>query len=499
MRLKRSKDARPEIDSALKLNPNLSDAYLSKAAYYQAVGKRREAQQNLAKAKSLISSQQKLLDSLTDKIDKLYAEHKSDELLSADIEFLSTFPRDVYAVKGYADHLADSGKNQDALKYANLAVLLDPTYVGGYRVRSKVYRLLSKPDLALADATRAFIMEPRSAEALNARAQANLDIDRPFEAIRDFDLLLQLKPDYVDAYINRSAALSRVGRFEDAIKDGRKAYALAPSSPYGYQALGAALRKARQFPEAKRALEESLKYRSSATQDSLAMAEFNLGATLKELGDAAANEHLDEALKLAPNLPIVLLQRGTYDARQSAPDRGISVLTKPPKRRMPDAGIAQSTRRNSAAKPGSTNRIQLTRLSSPASHLSTPLVKNARASSNLFSKTVEPDDGKFQHVSAHDLLDCVLAASRQIESEPNKPDSYYIRGIAYFCLGRFEDASKDLTHFDQLVPDGKRTGSVLAQLARFRSENSSHPGLPTLTPATIRRLIGQAKAQLVSP
>lgn len=500
LRMKRSKEGLDEIDRALSLNANIPDAYLAKAAYYQDHGQRIESQKFLTKGKTLLAARQKLLDSLWEKIEKLQESKRTDEALAADVELLTEFPRDVFALKNYSENLSAVGKHQEALNYANVAVLLDPTFAGGYRVRSKIYALLKKTDLELADATRAFLMEPRSAEALNARAIANLDTDRPFEAIRDFDLLIQLNPDYVDAYINRSAALSRVGRFDDSIKDARKAYALAPSSPYGYQALGAALRRARRFPEAKKALDESFRYKSSASPDSLAMAEFNLGATLKELGDQTANNHLDEAIRLAPDLALILLKNGTYDARKTAPDRGVRVLTRQLRNKASTSKLTTVSTKRPLSTPrnaSSSETLPVSKPSSPVVPASTSLPRS-RKTNNLVAKTTATGDAKYQRLNVYDLLDCIVAATRQIEREPDKSKPYFIRGVAYFCLGKFEDAAKDLERYDEIAPDGGGTGATLAQLAKYRSENASHPHLPPLKPSDLRDLIRRTEAQLVS-
>jgi len=498
LRMKRSKEGLNEIDRALSSDTNIPDAYLAKAAYCQDHGQRIDSQQFLTRGKTLLAARQKLLDSLWEKIEKLQESKKIDEALAADVELLTAFPRDVFALKSYAENLSAVGKHQEALNYANVAVLLDPTFAGGYRVRSKIYALLKKPDLELADATRAFLIEPRSAEALNARAIANLDIDRPFEAIRDFDLLIQLNPDYVDAYINRSAALSRVGRFDDSIKDARKAYALAPSSPYGYQALGAALRRARRFPESKKALDESFRYKSSASPDSLAMAELNLGATLKELGDQTANNHLDEAIRLAPDLALILLKNGTYDARKTAPDRGVRVLTRQLRTRSPSPKltIVSATRSLSPLSDvDSRKTLRVTKLSSQAAPAFKSLPPPRKTN---IAKTVATADGKYQRLCAQDLLDSIMVATRQIEKDPDKSEPYFIRGIAYFCLGKFEDAAKDLERYEEIAPDRGGTGSALAQLSKYRSENASKHQLPPLKPSELRDLIRRTEARLVS-
>lgn len=455
---RRTKDASIEIDRALALNPNVPEALFAKASLLERLGKRKESRVYLSRAKKLSLERQRLLDQLSDKVAKVESQENVEEVLSADTELLSAFPRDVYAIKNYAEHLLSAGRSNQALRYSNLAIMLDPTFAGGYRARSKVYAQLDKPELELADATRAFVMEPRSGDALYARAIANLDMDRPVAAIRDFDLLLKNHPDFTDAYIGRSAAFGRTGQNEESIKDARKAYSLAPNSPYGYQMLGAALRKAQQLPEAKRALEESLRYSSKATPESLAMTRFNLGATLTALNDPGANEHIDAALKLAPNLPVVLLRRGTYDAREAPVDQGITVLTKTPRRK------SIKTAASAASKSITTLNLR----------------KEKRSEIVL---------------SESDLRDCVLVCSRLIQLEPKNANAYYIRGTANFCLGRYKPAEDDFNLHAQL--SGKPDREVMEETKSFLLQNESCPRLKP-SPSALRVHIRKAEARMVS-
>ena len=122
---------------------------------------------------------------------------------------------------------------------------------------------------------------------------------------------MKRNPDFADAYINRSTAYLRVGEIDKAVTDAKHSVALIPNSPYGYQCLGAALKRAGQFKEAREALDTSLRYKRSASPDSLAMAHFNLGAVLHALKDPKSTEQFDEAIKLAPTLPYILLQRSS--------------------------------------------------------------------------------------------------------------------------------------------------------------------------------------------
>ncbi len=448
VKLKKPKDAIPVLNQAIKLNSNLREAYFMRADAYQQIGKRKEAQSDVRRSQQLMTAQQNNIDSLTERIDKLVQENKIVDAIKLDKELLLVAPRDGLAVSGYADHLASSGKYKDALNLVSTAIALDPSNAYPFRIRSVINSHLQKQDQELRDANKAFNLEPRSAEALNARAIANLDSDRPVQAIRDFDLLLKRKPEYTDAYINRSAAYLRTGDFENATKDAKQAVSLAPASPYGYQCLGAALRRAGKLSEARDALVTSLRYSKSATKDSLAMAEFNLGAVLLALNDSKASEHFNNAIGAAPNLAEVLFQRGAYNSSLGKIDDAIKILTRKPTRATNTSKI--------------TKLVKITAPTPRAKHLK-GWTEPTPPSPQIITRSIR--------VSSFDLKDCELIASFMIDSKPSKPDIYYTRGLARFCLKQYVPAADDLKKFASLTKSDipYQRGLVLAFLSLERA------------------------------
>ncbi|GEM_PF-1637527 len=493
IKTKKTKDGIAVLTRAIKLNPNIREAYFMRAAGYQQIGKPKEAQADLKRAQRLLNDQQKNIDSLTERIEKLVQENKITEAIALDRQLIQAAPRDGLAITGYADHLTTDGKHHDALKYVSTAIALDPSNGYPYRIRSVINSRLQKQDLELRDANKAFNIEPRSMEALNSRAIANLDADRPVQAIRDFDLLVNRRPDFADAYINRSAAYLRIGETEKAVKDAKRAVALTPASPYGYQILGAALRRAGKLNEAREALEVSLRYKKVASADSVAMAQFNLGAVRLALKDPKANESLDAAIQLAPTLPEILFQRGAYNAYLGKIDDAIKILTKKQTRNADTSKVSKLVRRNQPAPkpkrltdraapklPGSsqksigvssvTKTIKPGEMRPPVQKTHVPKPASAAASrAPKIIATPPPITRKFR-ISEPDLQDCVLIANRVIQLNPSKFETYNLRGLAHLCLEQYDQALSDFKKLSTLAKPGtpKQRAMVLCYLTLER-------------------------------
>ncbi len=487
---RKSKEAIATFTRALKLNPNIREAYFFRSRAYRQTGQLKEAKSDWIRAQSLWSEQQKQIDSLTEQIDKLARENKIVEALELDRQLLRIAPRDGLAVTGYADHLTADGKYQEALGFVSTAIALDSTLGYPYRIRSVINSQLQNIEAELRDANIAFAIEPRSLEALNARAIANLDADQPVQAIRDFNLFVKRNPDFADAYINRSTAYLRVGEIDKAVTDAKHSVALIPNSPYGYQCLGAALKRAGQFKEAREALETSLRYKRSASPDSLAMAHFNLGAVLHELKDPKSTEQFDEAIKLAPTLPDILLQRGAYNASLGPPDDGIKILTRKYSRNLDSGKVSKVAskpaipRTNAGiagiygtSKPSKITLPKMTmgaRLNPKVQKMPPPgPVVMPQVSSKNGSASAIPAPRKIV-ASLPDLNDCIMICDRLIETTPEKSETYFTRGMAHLCLKQYDQATSDFRKLADLTKSGfaRQRALVLAYLAAERTGKS---------------------------
>lgn len=441
------KKAFPELQKAELLSKDIPEIYLERAALHQQMGASTAAGVDIAIGKKLTLKKQKQLDSLNDAIKNLDDKNKSTEALATAEKLVRIFPRDVYALAEYADRLASTGKFNAAMRYADLATKLDPTFARGYRVRARCHAFFDHPELELGDATWAFLLEPRSPNNLYMRAVANLDNDKPAQAVRDFTLLTKTNPEFADSYINRSAANLRLNNADDAVRDARKGLALAPRSPEAYAQLAASLRRARVFDLAQKAVEQVFQYSKSASSDTLALAHFTRAAVLHEQQQyrADVNEELDEAIKLAPQLAGVLLRRGTYDAGKGATDRGLQILLN---------------------HNGQSNTPKVSKLTN---------LKTIRTTKD---KSVLRHEAAFQ-ISKNDLLDCIFVVNRMIESTPERANNYLIRGTARYGLGLYAEAAADFEKFVELSDKKSAPGRRAAALeASCRQKTNNVPPPP---------------------
>jgi len=424
---KNSKDAIVELDRAIRAKDDLDEIYFVRAKLNQTLGKYKDAQRDIVKARYLLSEQQKKLDTASKQIEALLLQNKTGEALVLDEQLVRAFPRDVFVLSGYAERLSDSGHESVALNYASCAISVDPLCAYAYRVRAGIYAKLGKTDSEWSDANYAFNLEPRSVETLNTRAIANLDMDRAAQAIRDFNVLLKLRPDFANGFVHRSAAHQRLGNFDQAIKDSRMALSIDPTNAYAYQTLGSALRRSGLLSQARENLESS--FRFTSTDDAVAMAKLNLAVVLNEVHDKGSIETLDSALALAPKLPRILLQRGACNAFIGEPDIGLKILLKPP----PRAGTSKVTRL--AHKTG------------------TSIARKAQRTNIL--KAVSRQGFAYQ-LCRSDLTDCEFVTTRIIQKSPQLAEPHFIRGVARLCLGNLTEAAADLTRFAGLSKQRNR-------------------------------------------
>lgn len=106
----------------------------------------------------------------------------------------------------------------DAIGDVNTAIAEDSTIGKYYYLRSQLYFLAGKPDLAVDDATKTIRIFPDDPTAYTNRGRIRLLAGAPRNAIDDFTTALTLAPDNADALINRAMAYRALGGREQEAK-----------------------------------------------------------------------------------------------------------------------------------------------------------------------------------------------------------------------------------------------------------------------------------------
>ena len=109
---------------------------------------------------------------------------------------------DYYALKVYPDN--EIKKNvyvEKALKDYNMAITLDPSYVGAFSNRAILYYNTGNPQKALDDFNALLQMDPSHKDGLLGRANTLSTLERFTESIADYDAYLLLKQDDPKAWL----------------------------------------------------------------------------------------------------------------------------------------------------------------------------------------------------------------------------------------------------------------------------------------------------------
>ncbi|MGD9684908.1 MAG: tetratricopeptide repeat protein [Candidatus Obscuribacterales bacterium] len=184
-----------DFEKAIKIDPNLGDAYAGMGQAYEAQGEKEAAN----------TSYQQALKGYN-------ATLKKD-------------PKDVKALVGRADILHVLGKNLDALKDYSYAIELEPEYDVAYIHRGSAYSGMDRPEDALKDYDKALEMDPSNGDLLKKRGRAYFVLKNAKQALEDFTAAIKQDNTNPDLYYHRAKAYMQLGddgqamaNLEDAIR-----------------------------------------------------------------------------------------------------------------------------------------------------------------------------------------------------------------------------------------------------------------------------------------
>ena len=182
---------------AIKLKPDLAEAYNNRGIAYSDKGELNRAIQDYNKA----------------------------------IELKPDFA-EAYNNRGVA--YSDKGDFDQAIQDFNEAIKLNPDYAKAYFNRGVAYSDKGDFDQAIQDFDKAIELKPDFADAYFNRGIAYRDKDDFDQAIQDYNEVIKLKPDFAEAYDNRGIAYGNKGDFDQAIQDYNEAIELKPDYAIAY-------------------------------------------------------------------------------------------------------------------------------------------------------------------------------------------------------------------------------------------------------------------------
>lgn len=423
-----------EADLAIELKKDLHAAYYTRALAKKQLGLNAEAEKDNEKANEINNRLRNEIGELRGRMHNLSLSSKMSEADKASTNrmaktILTKARRDPRAINDYAHSLYFMTRFEDAINYVSVAIALNPKDPVSLQLRSGCWLQLHRPELALADANKVLALSPNSPTGWNNKATALLQLNRFDEAVEAFNIVVLQNPDSASTLSSRSYLYCNLDKPELAAHDAQKALMLRPDVPDPYYNLGLALCRQGKWRGAKEALETTIKYSRKMTIEpyAVANAHYRLAIALSHLDKPdLAEQHINKALLSEPNFPALLETHAVAYAR---------------------AGFEKEADSKQAA-----------------------------------SKSLE----LAKRLNYADLEDVVRLTTTMIKMSPAKPDPFYLRAIAYLCLGKTAEAARDFKKMSELRSAQGNPSAAAASFAylcyqRLKDRQTADAILQTMT------------------
>ena len=186
-----------DYDRVIALNPNFSEAYVTRGA-----AKRRQGDYDGA---------------ITD----------YDRAIALEPNLAAA-----YYSRGIAKHR--QGDYDGAVADYDLAIALNPNYAEAYNNRGHAKEDQGDCDGAVADYDSAIVLNPNLAEVRNNRGRAKDGKGDYDGAVADYNHAISVNPNYMESYYNRARTKQKIGDYDGAIADCNQAIALIPDLAEAY-------------------------------------------------------------------------------------------------------------------------------------------------------------------------------------------------------------------------------------------------------------------------
>ncbi|MFZ5570802.1 MAG: tetratricopeptide repeat protein [Thermodesulfobacteriota bacterium] len=129
---------------------------------------------------------------------------------------------DLWHKGGYSDP-------QQALRYLNESIRLDPKNPKAYNNRGAAYFSMGAYEQAVRDYDEAVRLDGDYADALNNRGITLFRLRRYKPAVTDFDRVTALKPNWVEAYLHRAECYKNLWQYDRALENYTQATRITPA------------------------------------------------------------------------------------------------------------------------------------------------------------------------------------------------------------------------------------------------------------------------------
>ena len=236
--------ALPLFKSAIDVNPNIEQFWLSYIEALIAERQFEKAKQALKKGKKKGVSKEKL-KALTQKLVLVKA---GNNLIQA--------PSQV-EMQALINHY-QNGQHGDAESLAILLTQKFPSHSFSWKILGAIYKALGRMTDALDVGKKAVELEPGDNEAHNSLGAILQDLGRFEESETSLRKAIVLKPDYADAYYNLGITLQTLGKLKEAEACYTQAIALKSDYADSHYNLGNTLLELGRLEEAEESLRQAI-------------------------------------------------------------------------------------------------------------------------------------------------------------------------------------------------------------------------------------------------
>ena len=241
---------------------------------------------------------------------------KLDKAIEAYEKAISIKPDYAEALSNFGNALKDQGKLDKAIEAYEKAISIKPDFDTAYYNMGNALKDQGKLDKAIEAYKNAVSIKPSYAQAHYNLGNACKERGKLNKAIKAYDKALVLKPDYPQAHNNLGLVFHEQSELDKAIESFNKALALKPDYAEAYNNLGISLHEQGKLTNAIESFNKALALKPDNTETYN-----NLGIALHERGELdKAIESFNKALALKPdntetynNLGIALHERGELD------------------------------------------------------------------------------------------------------------------------------------------------------------------------------------------
>jgi len=256
---KHYKDARPHLQKATQLDPNLFEAWHNLGVLEAGVGNYDKSIDSFRKAMDIQPGSRKTVLALGEAMRRAHQPKNAGKVYA---KWLASDPNDAELRARYGQVLREAGDLEESLEQARIMLGQGGENVAktviAYNALALTYYKMGKLDLAETALRKAADLDAKSAFVWNNLGLVAFDRGHDQEAFLNFQKASELDPKYVQARLNKAVVYLDCGDYKHARAELEKAVEIDPNDAEAQVALGVAARGDGKPDLARRAYERAL-------------------------------------------------------------------------------------------------------------------------------------------------------------------------------------------------------------------------------------------------